>query len=339
VLTFAQYYRRSVTPERIRKGRALLKKYRPILDRVTRETGVPGRFLIAFWGMETNYGGFTGNTPIIRALATLAYEGRREKFFTRELIAALKIVQNNHFKLHQLKGSWAGAMGQVQFMPSNYLRYGRDGNGDGRVDLWNTLEDAFLSAGYFLAHLGWHGGETWGREVKLTRRFSRYELADGVRRRSLSEWAKLGVVRADGRPLPKKGPMAALWLPMGHTGPAFLLYPNFYVIKKWNHSYNYALSVGLLADAIVGRPLRAWLPQKPAGIPRARLRAIQQALKAQGYAIGKVDGIFGGRSRTALRKWQQEQGLPADGWPSETIWWKLHEQKQQAQSRTVADRH
>ena len=145
-------------------------------------------------------------------------------------------------------------------------------------------------------------------------------------------------MRADGRPLPKKGPMAALWLPMGHKGPAFLLYPNFYVIKKWNRSYNYALSVGLLADAIVGRPLHAWLPEKPVGIPRARLRAIQQALKERGYAVGKVDGVFGDRSRTALRKWQREQNLPADGWPSETIWWKLHEQTQQTRARTVAER-
>jgi membrane-bound lytic murein transglycosylase B len=164
VLSFWQYYTRTVTPERIAQGRKLLEHYRPILQKVTAQTGVPGRFLIAFWGMETNYGRFTGNTPILQALATLAYEGRREKFFTRELIAALKILQNNHFTPKQMKGSWAGAMGQVQFMPSNYLRYGQDGNGDGKVDLWQSMEDAFLSAGYFLKHLGWRRGETPGSQ-------------------------------------------------------------------------------------------------------------------------------------------------------------------------------
>ena len=326
VLSFWQYYTRTVTPERIRKGRQLLTRYKPILDKVTARTGVPGRFLIAFWGMETHYGRFTGNTPILQALATLAYEGRREKFFTRELIAALKILQDNHFTPKQMKGSWAGAMGQVQFMPSNYLRYGQDGDGDGKVDLWQSMEDAFLSAGYFLKHLGWHRGETWGREVRLSKRFDRYDLADGLRRRSLNDWAKLGVRRADGAPLPKGKLMAALYLPMGKDGPAFLLYPNFFVIKKWNRSYYYAVAVGRLADRIIGLPpLHKKPPTDPQPLPRARLKAIQSTLNALGYNVGKVDGIFGHRSREALRRWQKDHGEVPDGYPSEQIWWKLYE--------------
>ncbi len=324
VLSFWQYYARTITPERIEKGRQLLKRYRPILDKVTAQTGVPGRFLIAFWGMETHYGGFTGNTPILQALATLAYEGRREKFFTRELIAALKILQDNHFTPKQMKGSWAGAMGQVQFMPSNYLRFGRDGDGDGKVDLWQSMEDAFLSAGYFLRHLGWHRGETWGREVRLTKTFRRYELADGLQRRSLKQWQRLGVRRADGGELPDSNLMAALYLPMGKDGPAFLLYPNFYVIKKWNRSYYYAVSVGRLADRIAGLPPLRARPQLPA-LPRARLKAIQSRLNGLGYNTGKVDGIFGHRSRQALRRWQRDNNLIPDGYPSESIWWKLYE--------------
>jgi len=326
VLSFWQYYTRTVTPERIEKGRQLLARYQPILDQVTAQTGVPGRFLIAFWGMETRYGGFTGTTPVLQALATLAYEGRREKFFTRELIAALKVLQNNRFPPEQLKGSWAGAMGQMQFMPSNYLHYGQDGDGDGKVDLWQSMADAFLSAGYFLQRLGWRPGETWGREVQLTASFKRYELADGLQRRSLDEWAKLGVRRADGNPLPKGEMMAALYLPMGKEGPAFLLYQNFYVIKKWNRSDYYAVAVGRLADRIIGGPpLHKKPPADPQPLPRARLKAIQHKLNALGYNAGKVDGIFGHRSRAALRQWQQDHGEIPDGFPSEQTWWRLHE--------------
>jgi len=323
VLTFWQYYLRAVSPQRIEKGRALYRKYRSLLDEVTRKTGVPGRFLIAFWGMETNYGSFTGNTPILDALATLAYEGRREKFFTRELIAALKILQKYGFKPAEMTGSWAGAVGQVQFMPSNVLRYGQDGDGDGKVDLWHNMHDAFLSAGYFLKHLGWHPRETWGREVRLPKNFD-YSLADGIQRRSLKAWARMGVRKASGAPLPKSDLMAALYVPEGQHGPAFLLYPNFYVIKKWNRSYYYAVAVGRLADRIAGLPpLHAKPPEKVKSMPRARLKAIQQALKDAGYPVGKVDGVFGGNSRAALRQWQKQHGMVSDGYPSESVWQRM----------------
>ncbi|SIN72841.1 membrane-bound lytic murein transglycosylase B [Sulfurivirga caldicuralii] len=326
VLTFWQYYQRTVTPARIKKGQELYKKYRPLLDEVTRKTGVPGRFLIAFWGMETNYGSFTGNTPILDALATLAYEGRREKFFTRELIAALKILQKYDFKPAEMTGSWAGAVGQVQFMPSNVLRYGQDGNRDGKVDLWHNMHDAFLSAGYFLNHLGWHAKETWGREVRLPKDFD-YALANGIQRRSLKEWARLGVRRGDGAPLPRADIMAAVYVPEGKHGPAFLLYPNFYVIKKWNRSYYYAVAVGRLADRIAGLPpLHAKPPKEVKAMPRARLKGIQQTLKDAGYPVGKVDGMFGGKSRAALRQWQKKHGMSSDGYPSEAVWKAMQSQ-------------
>ena len=326
VLTFWQYYQRTVTPTRIKKGRALYKKYRPLLEEVTRKTGVPGRFLIAFWGMETNYGHFTGNTPILDALATLAYEGRRETFFTHELIAALKILQRYGFKPAEMTGSWAGALGQVQFMPSNVLRYGQDGDGDGKVDLWHNMHDAFLSAGYFLKHLGWHPQQTWGREVRLPTGFD-YALADGIQRRSLKAWARMGVRRANGAPLPRADIMADVYVPEGKNGPAFLLYPNFYVIKKWNRSYYYATAVGRLADRIAGLPpLHAKPPKVIQPLPRARLKGIQQTLKDAGYPVGKVDGIFGGTSRAALRQWQQAHGMISDGYPSKAVWRRMQQQ-------------
>lgn len=324
--TFWQYYLRALSPARIEKGKQLYQRYQPLVHQVTQKNGVPGRFLIAFWGLETHYGSYTGNTPLLNALATLAYEGRRETFFTRELIAALKVLQNNHFPPSQLKGSWAGAMGQVQFMPSNYLRYGQDGDGDGKVDLWNSMADVFFSAGHFLQQLGWRKGENWGREVKLTSRFKAYAAADGHTLRPLSFWRKAGVTLPNGTALPDAPIKAALYLPMGHNGPAFLLYPNFFVIKKWNNSHLYAVAVGRLADRIAGKPPLAHTPPAhPAPMPRSRLKAIQSHLNQAGYAAGKVDGIFGKQSQNALRQWQKDHGLPADGYPSEAIWWKLNE--------------
>ena len=326
VLTFWEYYSRVLTDERIRKGQEMLKKYQPLLEKVTAETGVPGRYLVAFWGAETNYGGFTGNTPILQALATLAYEGRRERFFTQELLAALKILQDNHFPPEKMKGSWAGAMGQVQFMPSNYLNHGRDGDGDGRVDLWDSMHDAFLSAAHFLKHLGWQPKQNWGREVILPDNFD-YTLADGRTKRTLAEWARLGVKKTYNRPLPTNSDMkAALYVPQGKEGPAFLLYPNFYVIKKWNHSYFYATSVGRLADRIAGLPpLAAKKPDPLEPLPRERVKNIQRFLAKQGYRIGRIDGIFGMRSRAALRQWQKRHGMVADGFPSAEVWEKIQQ--------------
>jgi membrane-bound lytic murein transglycosylase B len=314
--TFWQYFNRAVTDWRIETGQKLYEKYKPQLQEVTREYGVPGRFLIAFWGMETNFGGYTGNTPIIESLATLSYDRRRSEFFQRELMAALRIIDQGHIDPAQMKGSWAGAMGQCQFMPSNYLRYAVDADNSGKRDLWNSLPDVFYSMGNFLNELGWQREENWGREVTLPENFD-LALADGRTKRSLDDWRQLGLKLADGRPLPEADMEAALLLPYDYRGPAFLVFDNFDVIKRWNRSDSYALAVGHLADRIVGRPpLSKTAPKDDKSLTRDQIKELQERLALAGEDIGKIDGIAGSKTRSALRAFQLQNGLPADGYPS-----------------------
>ncbi|WP_237261487.1 lytic murein transglycosylase [Thiomicrorhabdus immobilis] len=314
--TFFEYFNRAVSDSRIEKG---LKKYaeqKPLLDEVTKKYGVPGRFLVAFWGMETNYGSYTGNIPIIESLATLAYDPRRSEFFTTQLISALTILDKGHVSLKQMKGSWAGAMGQCQFMPSNYLQYAVDGDGDGKINLWDSLPDVFYSAANFLQQLGWQKEENWGREVALPKNFD-YALADNKTSRSLSDWQKLGITLADGRVLPDEDMQARLLLVSDYQGPAFLVYDNFRVIKRWNNADKYAVAVGHLADRIVERPpLTKQQPKNDKGLSLAQIKEIQTLLNNLGYDVGTPDGIVGNKTRKALREFQVQQKLPADGFAS-----------------------
>lgn len=314
--TFFQYFNRAVSDYRIRNGEKMYRKHRALLDQVTKKYGVPGRFLVAFWGLETNYGSYTGNIPIIESLATLAYDPRRSKFFTTQLMSALTILDRGDVSLKQMKGSWAGAMGQCQFMPSNYLRYAVDGDGDGKINLWDSLPDVFFSAGNFLNQLGWQAEENWGREVKLPKGFD-YALADNKTQRSLAEWKKLGIKLADGRPIPNVDMDARLLLMTDYKGPAFLVYENFKVIKRWNNANKYAVAVGHLADRIVGRPeLSKKQPKHDEALTRSQIKKLQNYLNLLGYETGKPDGIAGGKTRQALRDFQIEQQLPADGFAS-----------------------
>lgn len=314
--TFWQYFDRAVTDWRIQTGQELYEKYRPQLREVTRKYGIPGRFLIAFWGMETNFGGYTGNTPIIESLATLSYDPRRSDFFQKELMAALKIIQQGHINPSQMKGSWAGAMGQCQFMPSNYLKYAVDADNSGKRDLWNSLDDVFYSMGNFLNSLGWQKQENWGREVSLPQGFD-LALADGKTERSLQEWKDMGLKLADGRELPVEDMQAKLLLPYDYRGPVFLVFHNFEVIKRWNRSDSYALAVGHLADRIVGRaPLSKKAPNDDKSLNRQQMIEMQERLSMAGVDVGKVDGIAGNKTRTAIREYQIKEGLPADGYPS-----------------------
>lgn len=314
--TFWQYFNGAVTDWRIKKGRALYQKHRSQLDQVTRRYGIPGRFLIAFWGMETNYGGYTGNTPIIESLATLSYDPRRSEYFQKELLAALTILDQGHISVAQMRGSWAGAMGQCQFMPSNYLRYAVDADQSGKRDLWNSLTDVFYSMGNFLKAMGWQTAENWGREVALPTSFD-YALADGETKKSLAEWQRLGLKLADGRPLPIEAMDAALILPYDHRGPAFLVFDNFEVIKRWNRSDHYALAVGHLADRIIGRDaLQSSQPDDDHALTRQEIIELQQRLRRAGIQINSIDGIVGNNTRRALRQFQIQNQLPADGYPS-----------------------
>lgn len=325
--TFWQYYQRAVTSWRMKQGTKLLKKHKPLLSEVTKKYGIPERILVSFWGMETNFGGYTGNTPIIESLATLSYDQRRSRFFSKELIAALQILANGDVPSSRMKGSWAGAMGQCQFMPSNYLKYAVDADGDNRRDLWRSHRDIFHSMGNFLKILGWKKGENWGREVQLPKGFD-FAIADGKSKRSLAEWQDLGLKLADGRTLPQEDMKAALLLPYDASGPAFLVFDNFFVIKRWNNSNNYALAVGTLADRIVGRDqLSKKAPKNDKALSREQMKEIQLHLKMHGYEVGKIDGIAGSKTKQALRNYQVKKGIPADGYPSYRMLTKLRSDK------------
>jgi membrane-bound lytic murein transglycosylase B len=311
--TFADYFSRRVTSTRIERGRALLAEHAPLLARVQAQTGVPPHYLVAFWGLETNFGSYFGDTPAPDSLATLACDQRRSAFFTGELMAAMRILDAGDIEPVRMVGSWAGALGHVQFMPTTFLRYAVDGDGDGRRDLWGSIPDAMASAGNFLAQLGWVPGLRWGREVRLPSAFD-YALAGSAQRRPLAEWRDLGLTDAFGQPLPALDLPAALLVPGGHAGPAFLTYENFRVIMKWNRSEYYALAVGHLADRIAGAgALSRPLPEDGVRLSRDQVLVLQADLQALGFDPGAPDGIMGPATREALSAFQRRTGLIADG--------------------------
>jgi membrane-bound lytic murein transglycosylase B len=248
--TFAQYKEKVLPEMRIRKGQQLYAENRALLDRIGAQYGVQPRFIVALWGIETSYGANTGGFGLVPALATLAYDGRRSAFFRKELLDALKIVDAGHIDLAHFKGSWAGAMGQCQFMPSSFHRFAVDGNGDGRKDIWGTKEDVFASIANYLSKSGWNANETWGREVKLPADFNR-EMANLDTKKTLETWRRWGVRKADGGDLPMTALEASVIFPDKEGGTeAYLIYPNYRVILAWNRSRYFATSVGLLADQI-----------------------------------------------------------------------------------------
>lgn len=316
--TFADYLGRRVTVDRVATGRELYDEHRDLLARLTREHGVPGQYLLAFWALETNYGRFLGNVPVFDALATLACDQRRSEYFTAELVDALRIADRGDVDDRAMTGSWAGAMGHTQFMPSAYLQYAVDGDGDGRVDLWGSVSDALTSAARYLSTLGWQRGVRWGREVRLPEAFD-YYLAGSGERRVLGEWRSLGLTDVGGTPVPDVDIDAELLLPAGHRGPAFLVYRNFDAIMRWNRSEFFALTVGHLADRIAGAGGLAVPPRGDAALTRAQLEAVQRALNARGYDSGAVDGRLGPATRRAIRDFQRGLGLPADGFPDPAL--------------------
>ena len=251
-ITFAEYLERVVPESRVAQGRELLAKHRDLLEPIGREFGVPPRFIVALWGIETSFGRFLGGFPVIGALATLAHDGRRSAYFRGELLHALRILEDGHITPDAMVGSWAGAMGQSQFMPSSFVRYAVDHDGDGKRDIWGTQEDVFASAANYLVQAGWRNGETWGRQVQLPAGFDQ-ELADLKVKKTLAEWQALGLRRADGSDLPQAAMSGSVVQPGGEGGPAYLVYDNYRTIMRWNRSLYFATSVGLLADRIGGR--------------------------------------------------------------------------------------
>ena len=314
--TFPDYYRKRVSDTRVEKGRAMLIEHGALLQSVSDRYGVPPHYLVAFWGLETNFGGYLGKMAIPDSLATLACDQRRSKFFTAELINAMRIIEAGDVSRESMTGSWAGAMGHVQFMPSAFLNYAVDGDGDGRRDLWGSIPDAMSSAGNFLNSLGWEPGLRWGREVIVPPGFD-YAQATRKVKKPLREWSAAGVTDAFGNSLPTIDLPASILVPGGAAGPAFAVYANFDVIMRWNRSEFYAISVGRLADRIAGAGgLTQPPPEDGLQLSRDMVMTLQTQLNQLGFDTGKPDGIFGSGTRRALRAYQSANNLTADGYPS-----------------------
>lgn len=317
--TFADYLNRRVTIKRVEKGREMLVRHKDLLNRVSKEYGVAPQYLVAFWGLETNFGGFLGRMRVLDSLATLGCDERRSTYFTAELMNALTILDEGAVTGERMEGSWAGAMGHVQFMPSVFLKYAVDYDKDGRRDLWGSLPDAMASAANFLRGLGWEDGSRWGREVLLPKDFP-YLKAGLDSRQPLTKWHEMGVRNADGSRLPRADMEAALLVPSGHEGPAFLVYHNFGVIMRWNRSEFYGIAVGYMADRVAGTGQLLHPPPEDAPrLSRLQVIQLQELLNAKGFETGEPDGILGPATRRALGEYQHSQGMVADGFTSREV--------------------
>ncbi|MBD3766409.1 MAG: lytic murein transglycosylase [Gammaproteobacteria bacterium] len=322
--TFWTYIDKRLSEIRVQAGKLQGFRYESMLKKIEQEHGLPAEILLAFWGLETNYGIYLGNFNTLEALTTLAYDPRRSRFFRKELLAAIKIIDQGHISAGEMKGSWAGAVGQMQFMPSVFLKHATDADGDQKADLWKSTEDALTSAAIYLKRAGWQAGQPWLQEVILPRSFD-YALADGKQDFKRDDLAKLGITTiANQHWQGQAQDRVNLVLPAGYEGPAFIVWPNFKVIKRWNNSNNYALSVGLLASKLSGRQgLQAKPPANAKPWPKTFIAQLQQTLTDKGYDTGGVDGWFGSRSSQALRQFQKENNLPADGYPNQATLQKL----------------
>lgn len=314
-LTFWNYLNKSVNATRISRGREMLAKHKELLQKTASRFGVQPRFIVAFWGLESNYGKHTGVFPVVGAVATLAHDPRRSRFFRGQFIAALTIMSRGDVAL-KVKGSWAGAMGNFQFIPTTYRDFAVDADGDGRRDLWNSHPDMFASAANYLKRSGWRRGWSWGREIKLPKGFSFGQTGLGVRK-TLGQWQALGVNRIDGSGLPNDEARASIILPAGYEGPAFLVYQNYRTILNWNRSLLYAIAVGHLADRLVGGgPFKSTRPDREVPLSRTDVKDLQRLLAAKGFDSGGSDGVIGSKTRKAIKDYQNQIRLPADGYPS-----------------------
>jgi lytic murein transglycosylase len=299
----------AVSAQRLKRGREMAEEWAQTLAKVERTYGVPRSVVLGVWGMETNFGSFTGSIYTVRALATLAHSGYRGDFFRGELLTALQILEQDHIEREDMVGSWAGAMGQTQFMPSSFMKYAVDGNRDGRRDIWRSVPDALASTANYLRQQGWQPGLPWGFEVELPERFDFRNFRLGF-----ASWSHLGVRRMDGKPMPRAGE-ATLFLPGGASGPAFLVTDNYVVIKSYNSSDAYAMGVAHLGDRLAGgRPIRGEWPSKERQLDRDEREELQRRLQALGFYAGETDGKLGTKSREAVRNFQLQRGLIPDGY-------------------------
>ncbi|WP_040771622.1 lytic murein transglycosylase [Rhodopseudomonas sp. B29] len=321
---FTEFAARMAANYRMQQGQAKIRQYAQAFARAEKQYGVPPEVIAAFWGLESDFGANMGNLPTLRSLVSLAYDCRRSEMFQNETIAALKIVDRGDLTPSEMIGSWAGELGQTQFLPTHYFNYAVDYDGDGRRDLLHSAPDVIGStANYIATGLKWRRGEPWLQEVRLAPSNLPWDQADLTIKHPRSQWAKWGVTYADGRPLPNDDMPASLLLPMGRTGPAFLAYANFAAYTEWNNSLIYSTTAAYLATRIGGAaPMR-----KPAGpvaqLPHEQLKELQRLLVRAGFDVGKVDGVLGQQTRTAVKAMQIKYGLPADSWPTAELLVKM----------------
>jgi membrane-bound lytic murein transglycosylase B len=315
-LTYAKYIGSAVSNERITKGQQRMAQHRSLLDALQSEYGVPPQYIMAFWGVETNYGGFMGDFQVVRSVATLACMTKRRDFFSNETVQALRILAMNHMTREQMRGSWAGAMGNMQFMPSTFMKWGVDRDGNGRIDLWTSLPDAFASAANFLRGIGWKPGLPASDEVFLPQGFP-LDQADTTIEKPVRAWASMGVKKAGGAALPNVDEPSSIILPAGFRGPAFILYPNFKAVMNWNRSTLYALSVAILAQQIAGGPpVMQAPPADDEPLSRDTVIDMQNRLARLTLYTDEIDGLLGPKTRSAVRLYQKRIGMPADGHPT-----------------------
>jgi len=318
-----QYLDGAISPQRVRNGQRLLGEHATTLTGIEARYGVGRETLVAIWGLESSFGQIMGDKSVIRSLATLAYEGRRPAFAKSQLLGALEIIQRGDVSPARMRGSWAGAMGQTQFIPTTYNTHAVDFDGDGRRDIWSSTADALASAAHYLQASGWDANQPWGFEVQLPAKFD-YALADSSIRKPLAEWRRLGV---QGMPAIQGNASASLLLPSGHRGPAFLVLDNFRAILRYNNSSSYALAIGLLSDRFQGKGqvVGSWpIGEQP--LSRSERMELQQRLVASGFDPGTPDGIIGANTRKAIRSLQQQLGWPADGHPTQELLGRLRAQ-------------
>jgi len=321
--TIWDYLDTAVSDERVTNGKAALALHAAVLDRIEARHGVEKEIVVAIWGLESAYGTFMGDRPLIGSLATLAHDGRRPAFFEDQLLAALRILQAGDVTAERMTGSWAGAMGHTQFMPTSYLTHAVDFTGDGRRDIWgDDPADALASTAAYLAHFGWTKGMPWGLEVTLPAGFDHAQTGERVKQ-PVAGWQAMGVRTVTGGALPDHGPASVL-LPAGHKGAAFLIFANFRVIERYNTADAYVIAVGHLADRIAGGPpIRSPWPREDRALLAAERTELQTRLTASGFDTQGIDGRIGPNTIAAVRAFQRVQGLVPDGYPSLDILTRL----------------
>jgi lytic murein transglycosylase len=316
------YLDTAVSDTRVSTGRDRLLSHQQTARAVEAKFGVRKEIITAIWGVESNYGSHYGSYKTIDALATLGYDGRRDDFARRELLAALNIIEAGDIAADRMIGSWAGAMGHTQFLPSSFVAYAVDGDGDGKRDIWGSIPDVMASTANYLARARWQRDEPWGVEVRLPPDFD-YAQAELDTRKPVAQWRSLGVRTIQGDSLPQLS-AASIITPAGARGPAFLVGQNFRSIMRYNNSTSYALAVAHLADRIEGQGafVQGW-PRGEAALSRTQIKAMQARLNELGYGAGAPDGLVGPNTRSALRAYQSDQGLTADGFPTQSLYRRL----------------